>query len=581
MGIPCKKFPNKAGGYHGVEIGENLGTGFGVYAGKVDHVLKFKSLKGGAHISLSSSASDITISGEPGILVGTSFPATPLIGQHFYRTDVGRTYIWNGTNWQNLGPGSTWSSTASPMMPDTGQLFFNEGTSELLIWNGSAWDEIHLLSNAQLIELNDVQSDYGIAGQYLRSNGTAAVWDDISISRLVDVDLSGLDNGDHLRWNSVSGQWEVRASTLVNLLDTPSVMGGLGQILVSNGTSLEWQGPISPSNGQLLQYNDTLEEWEAVNSEDVGPQVLDDLNDVNSPLPNVNDLLQFNGTEWVPVAYPTFSAGSANVGDTLIFNGTDFEASPGRRLFTNDTPIYVNATTGNDSNDGFTPATAFATLQRALDLVIDEWDLAGWTVTINVADGTYNQDLQFRPLIGAGRLEMIGNQATPSNVVLNGSVSVEGSSPGDYILRGMRISKPSGDAIAVFNHGKLQISDIDFSLSGNHMHVYNNGILEIIGSYDLTGNADNHYYVLDHGLIKGDNFTVTIPNAVTVNDATANAERLAVLNVTNVNYNITTGSVTGRRYDVVKGAVIDTNSGNPNYFPGDVGGVSSTNGLYL
>ncbi len=34
---------------------------------------------------------------------GTGFPASPTLYQLFYRTDQGKMYFWNGSNWLQLG----------------------------------------------------------------------------------------------------------------------------------------------------------------------------------------------------------------------------------------------------------------------------------------------------------------------------------------------------------------------------------------------------------------------------------------------------------------------------------------------
>lgn len=47
--------------------GQNLGAGEGIYNGKLDATLQFKSLQAGSGISLNSSGSTITITGNPGI----------------------------------------------------------------------------------------------------------------------------------------------------------------------------------------------------------------------------------------------------------------------------------------------------------------------------------------------------------------------------------------------------------------------------------------------------------------------------------------------------------------------------------
>ena len=61
--------------------------------------------------------------------------------------------------------------------------------------------------------------------------------------------------------------------------------------------------------------------------------------------------------------------------------------SSGRQRLTTNTTFYV-ATTGNDSNAG-TYSSPWLTLQHAVNVLMDSYDLAGFTATMSVATGTY------------------------------------------------------------------------------------------------------------------------------------------------------------------------------------------------
>ncbi len=80
---------------------------------------------------------------------------------------------------------------------------------------------------------------------------------------------------------------------------------------------------------------------------------------------------------------------------------------------------YVNAESGSDSNNGLTSGTAFATLQKAVN-VIAQFNLNGFNVTVNVANGTYGQ-VALRPLAGSGSVIFVGNAGTPNDCVIAGT----------------------------------------------------------------------------------------------------------------------------------------------------------------
>lgn len=549
---PCKEWPDGSGGFWGRETGVNLGAGYGVFRQKVDNILQFKSLNTGMHITLSATGEEIIIEGEPGILNDTVFPSTPKIGQHFFRRDLNQTWLWDGNNWVFVGP--TYSTNASPANPANGQFWHDLANNVLYYYNGTSWEKVHTATNTNLIEMVDVQSDYGTNEQFLMSNGTDAVWDNITVDKLFDVDLSGLDNHDHLRWNSTTMRWETRSSSFVELIDTAPIMGGIGQILVSNGASLEWQGQISPSNNDMLIYNDVQEEWQIINSSDVGPQLLNDLTDVNIPVPNENDFIVYNGSEYV--------------------------SRKNRLILTSDITFYVNASTGNDLNNGLTAGTAFQNIQTVLDYVRDDWDLGGYTVTITVADGTYTENLSMWPVVGYGSVEIIGNQATPASVQLNGSITVEGASSGDYILRGLRVDNLTGNGLRVAQHGKLSISDVHFgTVLGSHIEMINNSVLFIIGNYGIIGNGEFHFEIDANCAVEASGITVDILNNLTFTGVFAIC-RNGIIRMTNITYNLV-GTVTGQRYSVVQNGVIATTpNGDPNYFPGTIAGTTATGGIY-
>lgn len=77
----------------------------------------------------------------------------------------------------------------------------------------------------------------------------------------------------------------------------------------------------------------------------------------------------------------------------LIDSGSkasDFAGAP----LNNDLTLYVNGNTGNDNNDGLSELTAKKTIQAAVNTVPK--NLAGYNVVINVASGTYQEQVKFR-----------------------------------------------------------------------------------------------------------------------------------------------------------------------------------------
>lgn len=65
----------------------------------------------------------------------------------------------------------------------------------------------------------------------------------------------------------------------------------------------------------------------------------------------------------------------------------------------NDVTLYVNSTTGNDENTG-TQQAPFATIQAAVDSLPK--NLSVYKAVINIADGTYNEDVLVSGFYGTG-----------------------------------------------------------------------------------------------------------------------------------------------------------------------------------
>ena len=114
----------------------------------------------------------------------------------------------------------------------------------------------------------------------------------------------------------------------------------------------------------------------------------------------------------------------AGVTMPLWSNGTDFTkvgtSLPVRMPLSTTLNLYVNNSTGSDSNDGLTSTTAFQTLQRVVNVALNNYDTQGNSIVANVANGTYTVGAQMvQPLLGGGTLQFLGNTGSPASCVVN------------------------------------------------------------------------------------------------------------------------------------------------------------------
>src|SRR5262245_35229457 len=142
--------------------------------------------------------------------------------------------------------------------------------------------------------------------------------------------------------------------------------------------------------------------------------------------------------------------GSAEVFVTLA-------ASDVREALTANRTYYVR-TDGSDVNTGLanTAAGAFLTIQKAVDTISASLDLNGFTVTVQVADGTYTGAVALKNVVGfrtSGDLVIQGNAGSPTNVVVsptggNGFTAVGLSAL--WILKDLKITTSGGGTNGIF-----------------------------------------------------------------------------------------------------------------------------------
>ena len=239
---------------------------------------------------------------------------------------------------------------------------------------------------------------------------------------------------------------------------------------------------------------------------------------------------------------------------------------------------HVNAATGSDSNTGLTGGTAFASIQKAVDVVAGI-DMAGFSVTINVAAGSY-AGFNCRPIVG-GNVSIIGDEVTPANVVVAGTadhaVECENSPGGVWLIVGLKLTATSiFNGIMVGAGSSLQFRNIDFGTAIFHMQARNGGLCEAVGNYTISAGANRHMSGNTFGTMRVQGRTVTL----TGTPAFAQYFAEAVSGLVVANGNTYSGSATGPRYSVTLNGVINTASGGASYFPGNSAGAAATGGQY-
>jgi hypothetical protein len=219
------------------------------------------------------------------------------------------------------------------------------------------------------------------------------------------------------------------------------------------------------------------------------------------------------------VAWLTDAAGD------LTGSGKKLYCANVREKLTTNLTYYVR-TDGSDSNNGLVNSAggAFLTVQKAID-VAAAFDLNGYTITINVADGTYNLSTGIitKTFVGDGTISLVGNTGTPANVLLRATSAIGiltcSHGPVKYSVSGFKFDTNQATgivAIVMNNQSKLTCANIDFgamssnSDAGQHLNLDENSILTWTTGYTVSGRFGRHFNLAGLSLMNCFNQTITI-----------------------------------------------------------------------
>lgn len=270
----------------------------------------------------------------------------------------------------------------------------------------------------------------------------------------------------------------------------------------------------------------------------------------------------------------------------LLLNPATWVSQPPPTKLSGNLTLYVS-TTGSDSNNGLTIGAPFLTIQHAWNVLVGNYNLNGFTATIQLADGTYGAGLVASTMPGGvtsvTAITINGNSGTPANVIINASGSgacLEAIGPCGFVAQNMKLqSAANGNLLAANNSGFIQFQNIVFgATTANHIATAYAGSVIAIGNYSIVGGAASHWSATGGGTITVQNNTLTITGTPAFSFAFAAGGTTGSITVTGETFS---GAATGIRYVVDGNAVIYTNGSGATYFPGNAGGTTSHGGQYI
>jgi hypothetical protein len=244
---------------------------------------------------------------------------------------------------------------------------------------------------------------------------------------------------------------------------------------------------------------------------------------------------------------------------------------------------------GSDAANGLTASTPWHTLQHAYDMVSQNYDLAGFPVTICLADGTYGEEAGKDNVVfcdgripgQVGPIRFVGNPAHPEKVIIFATSNniFEIIATWAYV-DGMTLTG-SGSTVGLLSYfdARITFANLIFGPMGEGIHLSAfGGIIMPFTDYKITGGAGYHMLSQTPGSrIDIDRKIITLSGNPKFSSAFAVSQNLAMISA-NGNTFAGTGA-TGTRYIVRNNGIIST-SGDANYLPGNATGSVTTGGQY-
>lgn len=127
--------------------------------------------------------------------------------------------------------------------------------------------------------------------------------------------------------------------------------------------------------------------------------------------------------------------------------------------------LYVS-TSGNDSNDGLTPATALRNIQTAIDKIPQ---VVNHQVAIILSAGTYNEDISISGFVGKGLFTLKGGTTLNNDYVVERIASVANSCAISFY--GVNASKVTTHAIHILDCVSVRVSHCSVTFASIHYGI--------------------------------------------------------------------------------------------------------------
>jgi hypothetical protein len=244
---------------------------------------------------------------------------------------------------------------------------------------------------------------------------------------------------------------------------------------------------------------------------------------------------------------------------------------------------YYVSPSGSNSNNGLSAGSPFLTIQKAVDVVTRTLDLAQYNVTIQLADGTYTSGATLIAYIGTGAVTIQGNTGNANAVVINPTNTnafVAAQTLNYWNLSYMRIqvTGTSGGNVVATNGGTLVLNSVNHgSCPDHHIACYGLSNIVVNNNYTISGGARTHMISGTGSSINNANKTITLSGTPAFTERFVQCWTTGFIFAVSLSFS---GAATGQRYMMNIGGVVQTNTGNTSYFPGNSAGATTDYSVY-
>lgn len=256
-----------------------------------------------------------------------------------------------------------------------------------------------------------------------------------------------------------------------------------------------------------------------------------------------------------------------------------------RVRLTEDTTFYLSAT-GSNSNSGLSALSPWATRAHAWTMLQNFYDLAGYDVLIQIADGNYVDSFNAAgPILGQASPDSIifnGNDVTPSNVDFFPPTGNCWSAryQAMFEIRNLQIRSTSNGIVALMG-GIIQVgTGVQFGTTTLiSMASDTGGLINVTGNFTIATGGTSFMNALHAGQIRMVGFTGTVVGGGVYNFVSGFAlvSECGMMITVGSSFVLASGTVTGPRAGgVLNGVILSGQVSQAAAFPGNSNGSFTT-----